>query len=144
MLIILTRAIWLNAKSEKSNKTSDSTQTFALTRESLAKLKLKAVRRGVWFSDLKHEERRLLDLTVRVVQRVHSFLLAKLISKIVEKLFTAMESRVYRLIRTKGRFLAEHLAQIAQSWGNETAKFWAKDKGFVQFLTVTNLLSCKT
>jgi hypothetical protein len=138
------RAIWLNAKSEKSSNSSGSSQTFALTRESLAKLKLKAVRRGMWFSCLKHEERRLLDLTVRVVQRVHSFLLAKLISKIVDKLFTAMESRVYRLIRTKGRFLAEHLAQIAQSWGNKTAKLWAKDNGFIQFLTVTNLLSCNT
>jgi hypothetical protein len=140
MLIILVRAIWLNAKSEKSNKTSDSTQTFALTRESLAKLKLKAVRRGVWFSCLKHEERRLLDLTVRVVQRVHSFLLAKLISKIVEKLVASMQSVVYLLMKTKGHQLAAKLALIAQSWGNSSAKSWKSSREFIQYLTVTQLL----
>jgi hypothetical protein len=95
----------------------------------------------VWFKDLKHEERKLLELTMRVVKRIHSFLLANLVSKIIEKLYIAMESRVYRLIRTKGKDLAEKLANIAQAWGNKTAKFWATDQGFSQFLTVTNLLS---
>ncbi len=129
------------AKSGKSNKQSGNSQAGSLTRESLAKLKLRAVRRGVWFKDLKQEERKLLELTMRVVKRIHSFLLANLVSKIIEKLTTAMESRVYCLMKTKGKDLAENLAQIAQAWGNKAAKFWAKEQGFIQFLTVTNLIS---
>jgi hypothetical protein len=94
----------------------------------------------VWFSNLKYEERRLLDLTVRVVQRVHSFLLAKLISKIVEKLVVSMQSKVFLLMKTKGHQLAVKLANIAQTWGNISAKSWENNRGFIQYLTVTQLL----
>lgn len=135
----------MSAKSGKSNKTPVVAQSkVSLTRESLARLKLKAVRRGVWFRDLKREERRLLDLTMRVVEKVHSFLLAKIVSRIVGKLCEAIESKVFRLIRTEGRNLAESLSQIAQAWGYRDAKSWAEDRDFMQFLVVNNLSSFRT
>lgn len=93
----------MSVQSRKLSKLSGYTQTFSLTRESLAMLKLKAVRKGCWFIDLKHEERMLLELTMRVVKRVHIFLLAKIVSRIVSKLCEAMESVVYRLMRSKGQ-----------------------------------------
>jgi len=62
-----------------SARSGDGAELVPLTREALVKLRLKALRRGVWFRDLKHSERKLLDLTIRVVQRVRSFLLAKLV-----------------------------------------------------------------
>jgi hypothetical protein len=127
-----------------SGKSNESTKKFVLTRRSLAKLRLKARRRGVWFRDLKQNERRLLDLTIRVVQRVHSFLLARLISRIVDKLGRSMESRVSRLMRSEGRSLAEKLSRLGRSWGNRAAESWAEDSGFIQYLTVVNLLSFKT
>jgi hypothetical protein len=65
--------IWLSAVSRRS---SDGTKQPPLTRENLAKLNLKVLRRGVWFRDLKQGERKLLSLTNRVVQRVRSFFLA--------------------------------------------------------------------
>jgi hypothetical protein len=105
----------------------------------LARLRLKALRRGCWFRDLKREERKLLDLTIRVVEKVRSFLLAKLVSRIVGKLCEAMESRIFRLMRTEGRSLAEKIASIGEAWGNRAAKFWANDRGFMQFLVVSNL-----
>ena len=144
MLTILTRVIWLNAQSEKSNKFSDGTQTFSLTRESLAKLKLKAVRRGVWFSDLKHEERRLLDLTTNVVKRVRSFVLARIISQLVSKLNKALESKIIYLVRTKGADLAMEMSNIAKAWGHMTANTWATDEGLMQFLVINNLSLLKS
>jgi hypothetical protein len=135
----------LSAKSGKSNKTPANTQTsISLTREALTKLRLKALRRGAWFRDLKHSERKLLNLTIRVVEKVRSFLLAKIVSRLVCKLCEAMESRVFRLMRTEGRSLAEKISKIGEAWGNRAAKSWAKDNGFIQYLTVTNLLSFKT
>jgi capsid protein len=110
----------------------------------LARLRLRAVRRGVWFRDLKQNERKLLDLTIRVVQRVHSFILAKLVSRIVSKLCEAMESKILRLMRSEGRSLAEKISKIAEAWGNRAAKSWANDRGFIQYLTINNLSSFKT
>ncbi|MCW4015255.1 MAG: hypothetical protein NWF06_02695 [Candidatus Bathyarchaeota archaeon] len=129
--------------SAKSEKSSNGTKSFPLTREALTKLKLKAVRRGCWFRDLKHNERKLLDLTMRVVEKVHSFLLAKIVSQLVRKLHGAMESMVHRLMRTEGRSMAEYVARIGESWGNTVAKFWATDYAFIQYLTVNNLLAFK-
>jgi len=135
----------LSVRSGRSSRSSVTTQpSIPLTREALARLRLKALRRGVWFRDLKREERKLLDLTIRVVEKVRSFLLAKLVSRIVGKLCEAMESRIFRLMRTEGRSLAERISRIGEAWGNRAAKFWANDRGFMQYLTVSNLSSFKT
>ena len=135
----------MSADSEGSNEDPVKTHTpISLTRGALAKLKLKALRRGIWFKDLKREERRLLELTMRVVEKVRSFLLAKVVSRLVGKLCEAMESRIIRLMRTEGRNLAEKISKIGQVLGNKTARSWAKDRGFIQFLTISNLSSFKT
>lgn len=128
----------MSVNSEKLNDFS-KTQSYPLTRESLAKLRLRGKRSGTWFRDLKQKERMLLDLTIRVVEKVHSFLLAKILSGIVKKLCEAMESRVVRLIRTEGPALAKKVSKIAQFLGNKSAKSWALDRGFMQFLVITNL-----
>ena len=127
--------------SASSRKSSSGTKPVPLTREALAKLRLKALRRGIWFRDLKQSERKLLSLTIRVVERVRSFMLARLVSQIVSKLCEAMESKVFRLMRTEGRGLAEKMSRIAEAWGNRAAKSWANDRGFIQYLTVSNLSS---
>ncbi|HDQ06648.1 MAG TPA: hypothetical protein ENN36_08020, partial [Candidatus Bathyarchaeota archaeon] len=72
--------------SAASRKSSSGAKPVPLTREALAKLRLKALRRGIWFRDLKQSERKLLSLTIRVVERVRSFMLARLVSQIVSKL----------------------------------------------------------
>jgi hypothetical protein len=83
-------------------------------------------------------------LTIRLVEKVRSFLLAKLVSRLVDKLCEAMESRIFRLMRTEGRSLAEKIAKIGEAWGNRAARFWAKDRGFMQYLVVNNLSYLKT
>ena len=120
-------------------KLNGSHSRFVLTREYLVKLKLKAVRRGCWFRDLKQNERMLLDLTINVVQRVRSFLLAKVLSRLVSRLVEAMESRIVRLMRGEGVRLAEQLSNIGVSWGLKSAQTWVRDWGFIQYITVNNL-----
>ena len=127
-----------------SRRFGSGAKSVPLTRETLAKLRLRAVRRGVWFRCLKPGERRLLDLTISVVQRVHSFILAKLVSQIVDRLCEAMECRVFRLMRTEGRRLAESVSRIAEAWGNRAAKSWADDTSFIQYLTINNLSAFKS
>jgi hypothetical protein len=125
--------------SARSGRSGNGSKSVPLTREALAKLKQKAWRRGCWFRDLKREERMLLDLTIRVVDRVRSFSLASLVSRIVGKLCEAMESRIYHLVRCEGRVMAKSLSEIGMAWGCRAARFWAEDRGFMQFLVVSNL-----
>lgn len=110
---------------------------FPLHRKALARLRLKAIRRGVWFRVLKDRERRLLELTLDVVEKIRSLLLAKLVSHIVGKLLNALEGEVSRLVRTVGRPLAQKLSEIAQGWGNKSARLWAVDPRFIRYLAVT-------
>jgi hypothetical protein len=131
----------LSAKLERSG---DGARLVPLTREALARLRLRARRRGVWFRCLKQSERQLLDLTIGVVERVRSFLLAKVVSRLVGVLCEALESRIVRLVRSEGREMAKRLSDIGMSWGCKTAKCWASDYGFMQYLTVNNLGSLKT
>ena len=126
----------MNAKSKRS---SDSAKNFSLTRESLAKLKHRARRRGVWFSGLKQSERTLLDLTIKVVQRVRSFMLAKVVSGLVSRLIQAMESKVARLIRREGKQMALRLSEVAVRLGHRAAWAWRDDVGFMQYLVISKL-----
>jgi len=111
----------------------------ASTRKVLAGMRLRAIRRGVWFKELSREERVLVDLVIKVTDKVRSFLLAKLLSQIVEKLLDALEGEVTRLMRTVGRPLARKLSGVAQGWGNRSASKWPQDSGFVQYLTIMHL-----
>jgi hypothetical protein len=130
----------LSANLKKSGKGFLLTQSsFILSRDNLAKLKLKAQRRGCWYRELKQNERMLLDLTIRVVEKVRSFLLAKVVSRLVSMLLNALESPIVRLIRTEGQEMAKKLSEIAVSLGHKAAKRWATDQGFMQFLVITNL-----
>ncbi len=107
----------------------------------MARLRFRAIRRGVWFRVLKDRERRLLELTLDVVERIRSSLLAKLVSSVVAKLLNALECEVSRLMRTIGRPLVQRLSEIAQSWGNQSARLWVADLGFIRYLAVSNIAS---
>ena len=119
-----------------TKNTSDQT-CIPLTRGELTKMKVKAIRRGFWFRVLSRTERASIDLTIKVVERVRSFLLARVLGAIVGKLLDAMESKVASVMREVGRDLAERLSRIAQSWGNKSANHWTEDPSFVQYLAIT-------
>lgn len=102
----------------------------------LVRIKARAMRRGVWFRVLTRAERAQIELTTRVVKRIRSFFLARVVSSIVEKLLDAMESKVTRLMREVGPALARKLSRTAQEWGNKLAHQWAEDPGFGRYLVV--------
>ena len=108
-----------------------------LSRFELTKMKVRAIRRGFWFKVLSRTERASIDLTIKVVERVRSLLLARVLGAIIRKLLDAMESRVAQVMREVGRGLAEKLSRIAQNWGNKSARHWTEDPSFVQYLAVT-------
>ena len=108
-------------------------------KKDLVQLKLRAMRRGVWFRALSRIDRVLLELTVSVVPRVRSFKLAKMLSTIVERLEDALEGRVLHVFRRIGFQLAHRISSLAQKWGNRSAQVWAYDMSFARFLAIMRL-----
>jgi hypothetical protein len=110
-----------------------------LEKAQLLKLKLKAMRAGVWFRALPRIDRVLVDLTIKVAGTVRSFTLAKNILSVIRKLESIMESRFLQAVREIGFPVARSLALIAQKWGNGTAKDWGSDGGFARYLAAMSL-----
>lgn len=110
-----------------------------LTRRKLAEIKRKAIRRGVWFTVLSRVERACVDLTVKVVNKVRSLLLTKVLTAVVEKIRESMEDKITRLMREVGYKLALKISRIAQAWGNSCAIRWAGDLKFVKYLTIIEM-----
>jgi hypothetical protein len=99
------------------------------------------MRRGIWHKVLNRLERAQVDLTVRVVKKVRSLCLAKVLNMIIDKLSTALQSRFLMAVRSVGFSLALKLSKIAQSWGLGTAEAWALDSRFARFLAIMDINS---
>jgi len=128
-----------NRKGENIRMKTTSEMRILLTRNEIVKVKTRALRKGMWYRVLSRIERACIDLVIKVVERVRSFLLQKMLSSILKKLEEAMESQVQHLMQRVGSHLASELSQIAQDWGNKSAVHWAKDYGFIQYLTITHM-----
>jgi len=112
-----------------------------LCRAELLRLKKKAMRRGIWFEILSRTERALMDLVMKVVDKVRSGLLAKLVRSIVMRLLQAMESNFKRLMNTEGVKLACQISEIGKKLGCKSAESWRSDQKFMQFLVITYMNS---
>jgi hypothetical protein len=110
-----------------------------LGRRDLVRLKMKAVRTGIWTRALNRMDRALVDLTVSVVNVVHGFRLAEALWSVVKKLEAALENRVLRAVEEVGYDLAGKLSLLAQKWGNRSAKDWAEDRSFARFLAIVRI-----
>jgi hypothetical protein len=107
-----------------------------LNRTQLIKLRIKAIRAGVWFKALPRIDRVLVDLTIKVAENIHSAILARSIFEVVGKLGELLESSVLKSLRLIGRPLAEKTSLTAQKLGNSSAKSWANDLSFAFFLAI--------
>jgi len=112
---------------------------FTLKKQKLRKLRLQAIRRGVWFRGLSRVDRALVNLTIEVVDGVRSFTLARALLSVVKKLEDAFESRVLRVLKEVGFPLARKLSLFAQKWGNHLAQNWMRDVSFAKFLAVMHI-----
>ena len=110
-----------------------------LQRAQLLKLKLKAMRSGVWFRGLPRIDRVLIDLTIKVADTIRSLTLTRNILAVVGKLKSIMESRFSRSIREIGFPTAHRLCLMAQKWGNVNAKEWESDLGFAKYLATMSI-----
>jgi len=115
-----------------------------ITKSQLIKLKLKAIRSGVWFKTLPRIDRVLIDLTIKVASNIRSTTLAKNILVVTRKLEGHLENRFLRAFREIGVRLAQKLSLVAQKWGNVSAKNWASDVSLIKFLTVMHVNEPKT
>jgi hypothetical protein len=115
------------------NVSQDADSGF-LEKGELLKLKLKAMRSGVWFRALRR-----IDLTIKVAGKVRSFILAKNILAVIRKLESSMKSRFLCAVKERGIPIARRLGLIAQSWGNAAAKSWHSDEVFARYLAVMSL-----
>ena len=102
----------------------------------LIKLRIKAIRAGVWFKALPRIDRVLVDLTIKVAENVRSSFLAKNIFEVVVKLGVLLENSVLKSLRLIGRPLAEKISLTAQKLGNSSAISWANDSSFAFFLAI--------
>jgi len=59
-----------------------------------------------------------------------------MLRSIVERLEAALRSRVEKLMVKVGWPLAQKLARLAYSWGNQNALNWTLDAKFARYLTV--------
>jgi hypothetical protein len=84
-------------------------------------------------------ERGLISLTIRCVEQVRSSTLTAMLRRIVERLEAAFSSRVERLMVQVGWPLAQRLARLASSWGNQNALNWTLDGKFARYLTVIHM-----
>jgi hypothetical protein len=115
-----------------------------LNKTQLVKLRLRALRAGVWFRALPRIDRALVDLTIRVASKVRSTTLAKNILTVMTKLEGLLESSLLRAFRKVGLPLAQKLSFLAQKWGNTFAKSWARDVSFIKFLAIMHINEPKT
>ena len=115
-----------------------------LSKAQLVRLRLRAVRAGVWFRALPRIDRVLVDLTIRVASSVRSVTLARNLLAVTKKLEGLLESRLLRAFRQVGVRLAQKLSLLAQKWGHASARNWASDTSFVKFLAVMHINEPKT
>src|SRR2546428_13911967 len=88
-----------------------------ITREILVGLKIRGLRRRVWFWALDRMERGLVDLTIRWVDKVRSGRMTETLMRILEKLAQALETGVGRVLG-RGRELAARASELAVEWSN--------------------------
>jgi hypothetical protein len=120
------------------------TASSFLTKAHLMKLRLKAMRAGVWFRALPRIDRVLVDLTIKVASKIRSFTLAQNLLAVTKKLEGFLESSLSRAFREVGLPLAQKLSLVAQKWGNASAESWPSDSLFIKFLAVMHINEPKT
>jgi hypothetical protein len=110
-----------------------------LSKAQLVKLKLKAMRSGVWYRALPRIDRVLVDLTIKVADTIRSPHLARCILSVAGKLESLLESKLQRAVRDFGLPIAHKLSMFARKWGNVAAEKWASDDGFARYWAAIKL-----
>jgi len=109
------------------------------TSKYLFSMKMKAMRKGVWYRNLDRVERGIVSLTARLIDRVDSEILGVELVKILVKLVKALKSGFVRHMEMFGLGRVFELSRLAVEWGNSVAKVWVNDTGFVGYVSMMDL-----
>lgn len=118
-----------------------SVPSLFLRRTELLSLKLKAKRKGVWFKALSRLDRVLIELTIKVADKVRSSRLTEALLKVMEKMEKALQNKIIQAINHIGFSLARKIGLLAKKWGNPLAESWMSDLSFARFLAVMHINS---
>jgi len=108
----------------------------AFDKSNLAKLRLRAVRSGVWFRALIKIDRVLVDLALKVVPKIQSGVLIAALTAVVKKLEAALKNKMELATEKYGFELALRAGLTAQRLGHKSSSSWAVDRSFAKFLAV--------
>jgi hypothetical protein len=98
-----------------------------LTRRVLVDMKIRSLRRRIWFRVLDRMERGLVDLTIRWVDKIRNRTMTSVLLRILGKLVRAMEQGMARVL-SLGRELALKASELAVGWGYSDAYSWRFDR----------------
>jgi len=110
-----------------------------LPRRELISIKQRALRKNVWFSTLSKAERGIIDLTVKLIERIKSPTLVHVIIKIIIKLNRALKSSFINAAEEIGYGIAVKSTELAYAWGSHEAKDWRSELHFIRYLGIMHL-----
>ncbi len=113
-----------------------STEFFRLE---LISIKQCALRKRVWFGTLDRVERGVVDITLRITDRIRSPVLIRVLLKIVLKLRDALESKFLKTAEEIGYDIARKSTELAYTWGSHEAKDWRSELHFIRYLGIMHL-----
>jgi hypothetical protein len=109
----------------------------------IGRLIQKARRYRAWYRSLRFEERRYLEALSRLFDAIRSPLVLKVAGSLLGRLLKALRSfgigDLGFMMERIGKPLAKRISLIALRWGYWKAYGWARDKGFIRYLTVMSL-----
>lgn len=105
--------------------------------DTLAVLRRKALRCGIWFQSLSLQDRILANLIQRHVKIVKNTTLATVIARIMGKLLFAIKNGFQERLVMAGRPIAEAVAMKAYSYGNKEALDWMHDMNYARYMGLT-------
>ena len=117
----------------------EGSTAVSMTRQSLKKIKCRALRSKIWYKALSKVERSLISLTIKCVEKVRSHTLAKAISGIIAKILKVLENGFMEKAEKVGREISESLIVVAERWGNKACLVWMHKEAFIKFLGVNAL-----
>jgi hypothetical protein len=81
-------------------------------------------------------DRALIDLTIKVADKVRSQRLTMALLKVLKKMEEALESKISQAIYRIGLPLAHKIGLLAKKLGNASAESWMSDLSFARFLAI--------
>ena len=109
-----------------------------ISQDYLRAVRLAALRKRVWYRVLDRIERGIFNLTIDIVEKVQSSVLAVELVKILAKLRDASKSAFTRHVESYGYLKLREIVRQADALGCEGACGWLMDLGFAEWFALNN------